>query len=278
MNSSDEFHTTTAVRGYVADFADIGFSNWSLTIHITTIADEFDSLLFGIYQLRKGTELHLAGVFFNPSLMTANELDLLEEFCLLHKLTLLTVTEFLEEVFFTYVYELDALCIGFDLARTLSRLAIEWAPARGRMKGGFSFKFWHDTRRPRLQIKQLQNGASFIRFAQAYRSSTRRPGYFVDDKTLASALLGRSSWTLKSLSKHLGTSTRKQRIPENGQTLSASQLENATREVQAIWECYEKLRDHYESFGLTKTPINRIYSEASIGKAYLVQMGVLPFL
>ena len=40
------------------------------------------------------------------------------------------------------------------------------------------------------------------------------------------------------------------------------------------WECYCALREKYTEHGLTETPPHRIYSEASLGKGDLREMGI----
>jgi len=50
-----------------------------------------------------------------------------------------------------------------------------------------------------------------------------------------------------------------------------------TYHYQVTWECFEKLEQRYSSFGLENTPITQIYSEASIGKAHLKEMGITPW-
>lgn len=47
--------------------------------------------------------------------------------------------------------------------------------------------------------------------------------------------------------------------------------------IQTTWECYEELVRRYGLLDLKETPPPRIYSEASIGKAYLNAMGVRPW-
>ena len=50
----------------------------------------------------------------------------------------------------------------------------------------------------------------------------------------------------------------------------------AAHVIQATWEIYQKLRDLYKQHGVSK-PIHKIYSEASLGKAYLADFGIKPF-
>jgi DNA-binding phage protein len=291
MSEDDQFPSTIAVRTYTVckneQFttngpSDIGYSNWLLILDTETTTDELQNLRFGSFQLRKLGEIQRRGFFFDDRTLAPSELQLLYDHCVDKDIELLSVEQFVEEIFFSYVYDLDALCIGFNLPFDISRLAIDCAPARRGMRGGFSFKLSNNRDRPRVRIKQLENGAHFIQFSRpAPREFNpqvlRRPGFFLDTRTLASAMLGRSAWSLRSLAKHLRTPTQKLETEGHGQTLTRAYLDYAMSDVQVTWECFERLKKQYESFCLSLTPINRIYSEASIGKAYLKQMGVKPF-
>jgi hypothetical protein len=98
----------------------------------------------------------------------------------------------------------------------------------------------------------------------------------VDVRTLAGALLS-GSWSLERLGEHLRIEYQKLETKEHGGPLTEEYLEYATQDVQATWECFEGLRSQYEGYALTGTPIDKIYSEASLGKAYLKQMGLQPW-
>lgn len=97
----------------------------------------------------------------------------------------------------------------------------------------------------------------------------------MDAKTLAAALLSRR-FSLQGLAEYLGTPAQKHATDEHG-TISPEYLEYARADVQVTWECYRELKRRYEAHGLDK-PMDRLLSEATIGKAYLEQMGVRPFL
>jgi len=101
-------------------------------------------------------------------------------------------------------------------------------------------------------------------------------GYFIDVKTIAIALTSRRH-SLKSLAQFLDAPTQKLETEEHGGELTTTYLDYARADVQATWECYDKLSGMYAEHGLT-TPLHRILSEASMGKAYLKQMGVKPLL
>src|SRR6185437_1492890 len=59
--------------------------------------------------------------------------------------------------------------------------------------------------------------------------------------------------------------------------IDATMIEYCRGDVQRTWRIFEELRRLYVQHGV-KTDIDRIYSEASIGKAYLRDLGIKPFL
>ena len=50
------------------------------------------------------------------------------------------------------------------------------------------------------------------------------------------------------------------------------------RDAETTWLCYDALIERYEAHGLRNKQASRIYSEASLGKAYLDAMGVKPWM
>ena len=82
----------------------------------------------------------------------------------------------------------------------------------------------------------------------------------------------------RTLAEFLEVESRKLDTEEHGGPITREYVEYAVRDVQTTWECYQKLTQRYESFALTETPASKIYSEASLGKAYLKAMNVKPWL
>ena len=80
------------------------------------------------------------GLFFDPDVLSEDECRTLEAFAAVHSLKCMTHAEFVEDIFFKRGYELRATIVGFNLPFDISRLALGWVPARGKMRGGFSFK------------------------------------------------------------------------------------------------------------------------------------------
>lgn len=152
------------------------------------------------------------------------------------------------------------------------------------MKGGFTFKLSGDPRRGHVQVKMLSGSAPSIRFASPEHRIRRRrdneappsQGHFVDIRALAAALTNRH-FSLKSLAEFLNVKHRKLDSGVLSGPLNDRMIEYARRDTQVTWECFAVLRDRYDRHGLTGSEIQNIHSVASMGKAYLRQMGIRPW-
>ncbi|MCE5322818.1 hypothetical protein LLG46_05810 [bacterium] len=267
----------------------IGFSEYRLVFDTETTVGTSQRFRVGSYQVYKGTRLRTKGFFHDPQAFSSDEFDLLTEYASQYRYDVLTKDEFIWKVFLRYVYELHALCIGFNLPFDIARIARRHNTAKKRgMRGGFSFCLSENRAWPYIVVKHLNSRMARIKFAVPWKQKTPRsrrnkgdsvpahPGYFVDVRTLASALLS-GSWSLETLADHLETKHRKLETGEHGESLTARYLEYLAQDVQATWECFEKLHARYVGYGLANTLVNHIYSEASLGKAYLRQMGIRPW-
>jgi hypothetical protein len=138
-------------------------STWTLVFDTETTTDPSQRLRFGCYQLRKGQALDEAGLFFDPApcRWAADAGGLCRR-------------ESPEDVFFRRGYELRATIVGFNLPFDISRLALGWAPARGKMRGGFSFKLSEKWWRPRVQVKHLSRRAALIQFTSPTKRNDNR--------------------------------------------------------------------------------------------------------
>lgn len=264
-------------------------SEWVMVFDTETTTDASQKLRFGTYQVRKDEELMETGIFYDADTLSKAEQKTLRKYAETHNLVLRLASEFVEEVFYGVGYEFRASIVGFNLPFDISRLAIHHAPARVYknkiMQGGFTFQLSENTYRPRVQIKHVSSRDSFIQFtAPRKRRDTRgdrkkgrtqpvRRGYFVDNKTLAAALTS-SSHSLASLAKALGVEAQKHETEEHGATLTPEYIGYALQDTQVTWECYRKLKELYTLHGLNRTGAHKIRSEASLGKAYLREMGI----
>jgi hypothetical protein len=98
-------------------------------------------------------------------------------------------------------------------------------------------------------------------------------GYFVDLKTLTFALTDKSH-SLDSACKGFKVS-RKQHTEEHGK-ITKEYIGYNINDVRITAELYQSALDRYKMFNIAD-PVNRLYSPASIGKAYLRKMGIKSF-
>jgi hypothetical protein len=296
--SDDCLRTHIAIRAYSEDpdrdpvgmrppRPETDVSPWTLVFDCETTIDASQRLRFGFYQIRNGDTLDEEGTFYDLSAITPDEETRLTNYATLRKLRMITVETFRREVVLKYGYTRGGTVVGFNLPFDLSRIAIDHSPARRNMRGGFSFELTRNGQDPRVRVKHLSPKAALIDFAtpgdqetaggmrnrglkvHAYR------GHFVDVKTAAAAILS-GRFSLESLASHLRTHTQKHKTDEHG-TLTSAYLDYARADVQVTWECYSELCRRYHDHGLERS-IDRLLSEASIGKAYLQQMGIRPFM
>ena len=265
-------------------------SEWALIFDSETTTDESQKLRFGTYQVRKGAELMESGVFYDPETLSKAEQKTLKEYATVHDLKFLTATEFIEDVFYYVGYKLRASIVGFNLPFDISRLATDHTAARVTpwnkiMQGGFSFKLSENVNSPRVQIRHVSSRQSFIQFAATRGQRTTkgnrkkgryervRRGYFLDIKTLAAALTS-TSHSLASLAQYLNVNAQKHHTESHGMTLTPEYIAYAVQDTQTTWECFDKLNDLYLLHDLDDTGAHKILSEASLGKAYLREMGI----
>lgn len=266
---------------------DVAPSEWTLVFDSETTVDAVQQLRFGFFQIRRGETLEREGCFYDATTITPAELALLRRYTESHQLELITVAQFRADVFLKYGYTRLATIVGFNLPFDISRIAIRHGSARRGIRGGFSFDLTGSAYDPRVRVKHLNPHEALIQFGvpgkqetlRAWRKRGKRAGayrgHFVDIKTLACALLS-NRFSLDTLAAHLRTPTQKHETEGHG-TLTKAYLDYARADVQVTWECYRKLLKRYAEHGLGRNP-DRMLSEASIGKAYLQQMGIKPLL
>ena len=264
-------------------------SEWTLVFDTETTVDAAQRLRIGAYQFRKGDEMDEGGLFYDPAIISDEELSLLRRVAAERGLNVRSVPEFIDDVFFARAYDLRASVVGFNLPFDISRLAINHGSARGKaMRGGFTFRLSRLWWRPAIQVRHLNARASLIQFTHPPKrrdprgqrkrkiAPRNRRGSFIDLKTIAAALYSRS-FSLASLADFLKTPTRKAESGGHGKQLTTDYVRYLLDDVEVTWECYQRLRDKYTLHALEATPLGKVLSEASLGKAYLKQMGVRPF-
>ena len=260
-------------------------SEWTLVFDTETTADAVQRFRLGSFQVRKGNTLEMEGLFFDPKALTKDEAAQLRTFAKRNGIEVLPISQFRTYIFLKYGYVRRATVVGFNFPFDISRISVAHGPARRGMRGGFSFDLTGNPEDPRVRVKHLSPRAALIDFGvpgeqQNSRGRRRRGlrvpphrGHFVDLKTLGAALLSRR-FSLQSLATYLGTKAQKHETDEHGK-VTEEYLAYARADVQVTWECFRALMDRYAEHGLSRSA-DRMLSEASIGKAYLQQMGIKP--
>jgi hypothetical protein len=267
--------------------ADLGPSKWTLVFDTETTTGLGQRLRVGCYHLYKAGKLHQSGLFVDHDALDPDELAVIEAYAVDHRMRFYDRDGFVRQVFLRYGWRQRALIVGANLGFDLSQLGIGHGPAKdqtGFMRGGFSFALTDNPFHPRVQAKRLGARATAFRFtipsgrhAEARNkerggNAAKHRGYFLDVLGLGAALFGQKL-TLKGLADKLGTEHRKLDTDEHGGPITPEYLDYLERDVLVTWECAQELIERYDRLGFTETPVTRVYSEASIGKALLKQAG-----
>jgi len=279
-------HLVVQLRGYVPGKSykkPREKSKWNretcLIFDCETTTDPSQRLRFGAYQVRHKGCLIERGLFYADDLSETDRIVLKHTFNELEptddgeRLQLLSVGQFIDSILFAWTYEVGGLLVGFNLPFDISRIYRSFSYAKRDMKGGFSFDF--GPYRPRIRVKHLSQRASFFSFSGADRRD-RSPdrGYFCDVKTLAATMTS-ASHSLASLAKLLGT-TQKSNVDGFDGPLTSELVHYGINDVQVTWECFDRLANRYWDYGL-KSEVHELYSEASLGKAFLDKMEIKPW-
>jgi hypothetical protein len=275
------------LRAYVSKPRNSGWRSeraWTSGISVIfdteTTTDPSQRLRFGAYQIRDGGELIERGLFCADDSPEDDLRMVRDVFATLQptdageRLNLLSRKEFVERVIFDWGLEVGALIVGFNLPFDISRIATAHSYGKRDMKGGFSFTLAEG--RPNVRVKHLSQRAAFINFG-GKDGDDKNPdrGFFVDVKTLAASLTGQSH-SLQSLTELLKT-TPKSPLDTYEGPITPEMVAYCMNDVQATWECFAALAARYGTFGLSRTGLHELYSEASLGKAYLQAMGIKPW-
>ena len=225
------------------------------------------------------------GVFYDPAELTADEIATLKQYARVHGMRTCETAEFIKKVFYYWVYERHALCIGHNLPFDLSRLATDWGEAKKTFYGGFWLKLCDcikndsDSKHegncrdhPAILIKTLGSKKTRMRFR------SRKDGRFLDTCTFGLALLGPGDPTLEGMGKRFKAATLKQAwAGEHGGRITIEYLDYLADDVESTWSLYRAEREVFKQHGVSTEPW-KIYSEASLGKAYFKDIGVPSFL
>jgi hypothetical protein len=239
---------------------------------------------------------HQSGLFYNHDNITCDELTIIKNYAKSRNLPLFDKTYFVTQIFYDWVYRKQALCVGHNLPFDLSRLAIDSTEARGAFSGGFSLRLctcdlppnknavpikqcmWH----PKIRVKSLGGKKGLIAF-EGLRNDNKPcgeefnyRGKFLDTATFGRALLGPGNASLLGLGKRFKAPILKTDGGEHG-IITPEYLDYLVNDVKATFSLFQKERDLFKLHDVSRAPWS-ILSEASLGKAYFKELGVVPFM
>ncbi|MGB3306362.1 MAG: hypothetical protein WBA63_09285 [Thermomicrobiales bacterium] len=278
-----------------------------LVFDTETTTDPTQRLLFGVWRVYHENTLIDEGLFHGDDLGIEDRVKL-RAYARTHRadterrepLRLLSRREFLTDVFWPVAYKQRGLVVGFNLPFDLARIAVGSGTARGAFfGGGFSLVLWEYLKngawqenryRPRLTVKSIDSKRSLLGLTRRRAPDAEDlipehatdgkadpgyvfPGHFLDLRALAFALTN-ASHSLASACAAFGVTHGKAVAEEHG-VITDSYLDYARRDVLATSELLEKLLAEHARHPIALSP-TKAYSPASIGKAYLKTMGIVP--
>jgi DNA polymerase III epsilon subunit-like protein len=229
-------------------------------------------------------ELWKAGLFYDPAICTEDEISLMKTYAETHSMEFMTKEKFTNDVFYKLHYikagrngelpdTLPCMVIGHNLPFDLGALSIRAAPSRDDNYGGLTLTLQDN--RPGLTVKKIGFGKHIYGVHQS--RNARRNHRFIDTLQLSRALFGAHSGAkLGDVLVNLGIGGITKGTADYHGPITEEYLDYCCNDVEAAWRAYDGLRALYCKHGVS-TPIDKIYSEASLGKAYLKDLGVKPF-
>jgi hypothetical protein len=266
-----------------------------LVVDTETTTDTRQALNFGVYQFCEA-DLHgqyvcrEEGLFYADDLVVG-QLEVLRDYVRKEqtrgkknrKLRLYDRSTFVEKVMYTAI-QAEAAIVAFNLPFDLSRLAVEYRVARGAGGRGWSFvvfRYKHpkrkillpNTYRPRVQLRPKDSKAAFIRLAGGDMEQPYRLGRFLDLKTLV--------WALRNKSLSLESACREFKVPgklDHAPTgrVTNEEIDYCRQDVRATVGLLNALLVEYRGYPFGDLPPEKAYSAASIAKAFLGTMRVIP--
>ena len=243
------------------------------------------------------------GFFYAEENFTPTDIERLRSYASKDGMTIMTRAEFIRDVVVgTGRYQREywrhgGLIIGFNLVFDIGAIATEFWLAQGEFYGGFGFKMCdcggtarkHCAFHPGIRVMPIAPRKHIFKWcltqiptqcrgSRDWNKYNKRRTELLDVSQFARALLGPDGGgSLEDLCEALNTEARKVSRKDHGALITYEYIDYAVRDVQATWEVYTRLRETYRQHGLSR-PMWKIYSEASVGKGLLVELGMPKFM
>ena len=195
------------------------------------------------------------------------------------QMTLHSRALFIERCFWKTIQR-GGLIVGVNLPFDLSRLAVEWSPSRNRgwslvmslRKSRKTGRLEANPHRPRVRITAKDARSAFIALTRPQNPDEWPEGRFLDLHSFAAALLDKS-FGLDDLCKYFKIPGKMQHEPSG--LVADEEITYCREDVRATVDALNKLKREFDLHPLNLRP-DRAYSPASMAKAYLDAMGIVP--
>ena len=246
------------------------FFDRTITINCKATSGFSQNLWVGYFEIHQHNVLEEFGLFFEPNTIKKKELDTLLDYTNKYHFKLYPLQIF-RKIFLYETYDLQTLCLGFDLPFLLTRIAMHTGIARKDKKDCFSLLFSKNLHYPRLQLTHATSILSFIQWANTFHKSKNFRGNFLDLRVLSNTLTDKKH-TLQSACKSFDVSYQK----IQGKKFD-SLIQQCLHDVKSITQLYKNTKTEYDSYKLD-LPITRAYTPASIAKSIFNQINIKSFL
>jgi len=274
----------------------LALPRYVLVLDTETTMDARQSLNFGAYQFCEADShgnysCREEGLFHADDLPAAQR-ELLRRYVakenrkksgLGRKLRLYNRSAFVEKVMYVAI-QAEAVIVAFNLPFDLSRLAVEYRVARGAGGRGWSFVVFRyrskktgewlpNSFRPRVQLRPKDSKAAFIRLANGDMNQPYRIGRFLDLKTLVWALRNQSL-SLESACHEFKVQGKLDHLPTG--RVTREEIDYCRGDVRATVGLLNATLAEFKRYRIGGLPPEKAFSAASIAKAFLGTMGIVP--
>ena len=108
-----------------------------LVFDTETRTDLYQNMTFGYFVIYDNDRLDVSGIFYDPVVTTSKEQKILENHSSQNNIELYTLDEF-RKLFLSEVFDLQTLCVGFNLPFDITRIALRATEGKHANQGGFS--------------------------------------------------------------------------------------------------------------------------------------------
>ncbi len=248
----------------------------------------FGCFAYGLCRKDGSVEIYDRGIFLADEPMPGDEnaAEVISGYAEANGALFMNTQQFCERYLWKHGCKGKAVVIGFNLPFDISRIAVR-APEARKKDDAFSFRIFRDKsgreygQRPSIIVKKLGAKKQSIQWGSykeldAKRGPDKRwsAGAFIDVHQAVAAHNGGASFTLEGCAELYGTEHKKTKADYSGD-ITPEYLGYCLNDVIVTVEVYQAvLRQHLDR--KSGTPLAGIYSTASLSKALMDDLGVIP--